>query len=315
VTHLLASISYPTLVRIHLGPLAISPHGIGIAVGFLLGARAMLWESRKRGISDDDVYRMLTRAAMGAIVGARLVYVVNHWSEFYSGTPLYALKVWEGGLSLLGGILGAITFALPYMLGHRLSFKRVMDSAAIGLPIGIAIGRIGDLVIGDHLGKQTTFLLGYYCRGNEGSPCVPGTLVHQAALYDLFAVIPLLLFINYLRRRPRPDGTMIVAFTAWYTVERLIVDFARVDKTYFGLDGSQWTSLAFLALCLYWLAVRRKHSPVSWPVAPAAQVPAAQENPVLAGQQLDVEGNEVPARDTEPARPGGESTAGEGKEG
>src|SRR5207245_2827244 len=69
---MLAYLSYHPLVRVHLGPLSISPHGVGIAVGFLLGARLMLPAAAKRGISEEEVYGLLTRAAIGAIVGARL---------------------------------------------------------------------------------------------------------------------------------------------------------------------------------------------------------------------------------------------------
>src|SRR5256885_10548092 len=79
--HVLAAISYHPIVHVKIGPLSISPHGVGIAAGFLLGARLMLPASRKKGITDDDVYALLQRAAVGAIVGARLAYVLNHLSS------------------------------------------------------------------------------------------------------------------------------------------------------------------------------------------------------------------------------------------
>ena len=75
---MLGSISYHPIVHVHLGPLSISPHGVGIAVGFLLGARLMLPAANRQGIRDEQVYALLTRAAIGAIVGARLAYVINH---------------------------------------------------------------------------------------------------------------------------------------------------------------------------------------------------------------------------------------------
>ena len=169
---MLGFISYNPIVKVHLGPLAISPHGVGIAVGFLLGARLMLPAAKRRGIDEDAVYSLLTRAAIGAIVGARLAYVVNHLGDY--NHPLDVLKVWEGGISLLGGFFGAILVALPRMRALRLSFWKVMDAAAPGMALGVIVGRIGDLIVGDHLGKVTGFFLGYRCPPNIGdtaSPC------------------------------------------------------------------------------------------------------------------------------------------------
>ena len=114
VQALVAAISYDPIVHIPIGPLRLSPHGIGIAVGFLLGARLMLPEAKRKGISEEAVYTVLIRAAIGAMVGARLAYVVNHIGD-YADRPLDIFKVWEGGISLLGGIFGAIILALPLM--------------------------------------------------------------------------------------------------------------------------------------------------------------------------------------------------------
>ncbi len=205
----LAVISYDPLVRIHLGPLSISPHGIGIAIGFLIGARFMLPESRKRGIPDEEVYPLFTRAAIGAIIGARVAYVINHFSEYDS--VLDILKVWEGGISLLGGITGAVLLAVPRMKKRKLSFWKIMDAAAPGVALGIVVGRIGDLIIADHLGKTTDFFLGYRCppAGVEvGSPCVPGTIVHQTALYDQILAFVLLLVLLRLRKKVRPSEAL-----------------------------------------------------------------------------------------------------------
>lgn len=255
----LAAISYDPIVRVHIGPLSISPHGVGIAVGFLIGARFMLPESRKRGIPDEEVYPLFTRAAIGAIIGARLAYVVNHASDYDS--ILDVLRVWKGGISLLGGITGAVLLAVPRMKARRLSFWKVMDAAAPGLALGIVVGRIGDLIIGDHLGKTTDFFLGYRCppAGVEvGSPCVPGTVVHQTALYDQILAFVLLIVLLRLRKRVHYDGFLAMVFVAWYACNRLVEDFLREDLRHFGLTGSQWWALTMLLLSLYGLLVLRR---------------------------------------------------------
>ena len=254
---MLGYLSYHPVVRVHLGPLSISPHGVGIAVGFLLGARLMTPAAEKRGISPELAYSLVTRAAIGAVVGARVAYVVNHLGEYRSIGDVFA--VWKGGISLLGGIFGAILLGIPKMRSERLSFWKVMDAAAPGMALGITVGRIGDLIVADHLGKVTTFFLGYRCPDvMTASPCVPGTVVHQTALYDLLLTLPLLLLLLWLRRRPHYDGFLILMFAAWYPVVRILEDFLRTDVRHFGLTGSQITSIVTLVASLSVLLWRRR---------------------------------------------------------
>src|SRR5688572_26731225 len=256
----LAAISYDPIVHIDLGPLDLSPHGVGIALGFLLGARLMLPRARQHGIADDDVYALLTRAAVGAIVGARLAYFVNHYGEYDSVLDLF--RVWEGGISLLGGFFGAILLALPEMRKRKLGFWKVMDAAAPGMALGVVIGRIGDLIVADHLGKATDFFLGYRCpppNVDTASPCL-GEVVHQTALYDLLMTSVLLAALLLLRRRPRYPGFLIAVFGVWYGVQRVIEDFLREDTRHLGdtLTGSQITAiLTILVAGWHLLFVRR----------------------------------------------------------
>jgi phosphatidylglycerol:prolipoprotein diacylglycerol transferase len=252
---LLGAISYDPIVHVNIGPLSISPHGVGIAVGFLLGARLMLPEANRKGIRDEQVYALLTRAAIGAIIGARLAYVINHAGEYESVLDVF--KVWQGGISLLGGFTGAILLALPKMRSERLSFWKVMDAAAPGMALGVVVGRIGDLIVADHLGKTTDFFLGYRCPdAATASPCAgssqglsAGTVVHQTALYDLISTTLLLAFLLRLRRKPRYDGFLIFVFAVWYGAMRIVEDFLREDTRHFGLTGSQWSSIAVVLVC------------------------------------------------------------------
>jgi phosphatidylglycerol---prolipoprotein diacylglyceryl transferase len=261
---LLAYLRYNPLVRIDIGPLSISPHGVGIAVGFLLGSFFFLKWCRRAGLTDDQVYSLVNRAAVGSIVGARVAYVINHPADF--SNPLEIFAVWKGGISLLGGIAGAVLAGVPKIRSEGLSFWKVMDLAVPGVTMGIVIGRIGDLVIADHLGKPTSFFLGYVCpRVPTGSPCLapPGQAVHQPALYDLFSASLLLVVLLLLRRRTPPgqphyDGFLTMVFGAWYGAGRFIEDFFRIDVTHgTGLTGSQWTALTVSLVCLFGLLVGR----------------------------------------------------------
>jgi phosphatidylglycerol---prolipoprotein diacylglyceryl transferase len=279
----LASIGWPVLDRVHIGSkFAISPHGVGIAIGFLLGSWWTLREGAKRGVREEHLSSMLFWALIGTIVGARLFYVIAHLSEFSSFTEM--LKVYNGGISLLGGIAGALAFAYPIMRRHGYRFLQVLDSAAIGFPFGIFTGRIGDLIIGDHLGKPTDMpwafayhggkLSGFTCTtsgcvetlgrtgqqlrigpgkaqlfGADGSLLGAGAGIHQTALYDFLICFVLFLFVLLvMTRRPYREGTLIMVFAIGYGLGRLGTDFLRVDKRFFGLTGSQWAAASVAAL-------------------------------------------------------------------
>ena len=296
---MLGYITYHPIVHVHIGPLSISPHGVGIAVGFLLGARLMLPAANRAGIRDEQVYALLTRAAIGAIVGARLAYVLNHLGDYSSVTEVF--KVWHGGISLLGGFVGAILLALPKMRSERLSFWKIMDAAAPGMALGVIIGRIGDLIVADHLGKRTSFFLGYKCPPlsvSTASPCnghgqgvnVPGAVVHHTALYDFVSTIFLLALLLRLRKKRRYDGFLIFLFAVWYGSMRIVEDFLREDVRHFGLTGSQWSSILIVALCLGALLFLRRtprwgrwDEPPASPAEPVPDVvPTAPEPPTLA---------------------------------
>jgi phosphatidylglycerol---prolipoprotein diacylglyceryl transferase len=307
---LLALVGWPVLDRIHIGPLAISPHGLGIAVGYLAGAWWMVREGRKRGLDEEKVGSILLWALIGAIVGARFFYVLGHLGDFESFTDM--LAIWRGGISLVGGIFGAMAFAYPFMRRYGYRFLQVMDSAAIGLAFGIMVGRIGDLVIGDHLGKPTDFLLGWAYRGGtlpgpwqgsaesgewvarleegytetlsrEGSRLLQGDQlvsqgpgIHQTALYDLLIAGALFLFLLWLNRRPRREGILILTFGIWYGAGRIITDFLRIDKTWlFGLTGSQWASVGVIAISLLvLLRFAMRPLPAEGVAEPEEQTPA-----------------------------------------
>ncbi len=95
---ILGSIGWPVLDRIRIGSwFAVSPHGLGIAIGFMIGAALLTKLAPRRGVSDEHISTMIFWALIGAIVGARLFYVIAHLSDFAS--PLEWLQVWKGGIS------------------------------------------------------------------------------------------------------------------------------------------------------------------------------------------------------------------------
>jgi phosphatidylglycerol:prolipoprotein diacylglycerol transferase len=301
----IASVGWKVLDRFHiLGPFAISPHGVGIAAGYLAGALILAREGPKRGVPERVVNSIAFWGLIGAIVGARVGYVITHVSQFANIGDV--LAVYNGGISLVGGIIGWVLVAIPLIRANRLSILNTFDAAAMPLAVGVVIGRIGDLIIGDHLGTPTNFFLAFrYWGGNlAGYTCTNGSCsiqlahgrsqtithagatlysptfdvvargvgVNQTAMYDWLSAMGLTLFLLWMMRRHHRVGVLTMGFVIWYAAARVITDFLRVENRFLGLTGSQWASLAAIALCIGVL-VRIRRAPVDAsapvPVPPA----------------------------------------------
>lgn len=287
---MLAALSWPILERIPLvGDAAISPHGIGVAAGFLLGGWVMTRRARRHGVGaevddvGDAIAQLLTWVGVGAILGARGFYVLNHLDAF-ADDPLSALAIWQGGLTLLGGITGGAFAGLLFVRREGWRAGLLLDAAAPGLAAGIAVGRFGDLAIGDHIGAPAPdFPLAWRCTGNLWEPTsnslghvppqpYPDTIVPvqgcfdvpviQTALFDVLAATATLLVIVAVERwvRHRPVGTLAATFVATYGTGRLVFDLFREDLRHAGLTASQWTALAAAVLAIAWLTWARRQA-------------------------------------------------------
>lgn len=227
---MVAYLSWRAVTAIHLGPLTLRPHGILIAVGFLAGAYLTRRYARARGISDEQLWRVLGWALVGGLVGMRLAWVAGHWRELHD--PMEVLAIWHGGMSLIGGLVGAVAVGLPIAMREKLPVLPTLDAVAPGLALGIAIGRISDLIIGDHLGKPTGLPWGFRYAGADhplaGAPPF-GTVVHPVALYDLVFTTLLLVGLIRFLRKPRAPGSAIALFALWYATFRLASDFLRTE--------------------------------------------------------------------------------------
>ena len=297
----LASVGWPVLDRIRFGgDFGISPHGIGIAVGFAVGAWLFTRLAVRRGVPEDAANSVVFWSAIAAVIGARVGYVIAHVSDFAS--PLDWFKIWEGGISLLGGIAGA-TIANAVNIkrqAYRFRFFRIADDVAPGLALGITVGRIGDLIIGDHLGKPTSWLLAWTYEGGTLAPpfhCTRGTCtadlqgdfvetigrsgavlreggevvargvgIHQTAMYDMLLAGLLFAFLWWFIRSPRREGVAALSFAVAYGGIRLLEDSLRIDKRFGPFTGSQWTALTVALVSvglLVWWAITKRRGPTT----------------------------------------------------
>jgi phosphatidylglycerol:prolipoprotein diacylglycerol transferase len=289
VRQVLAAIPYETFPEISLGPLTIRTFGLMVALGIVLGASLAGRYVERYGVVRDRVLSFATRMVVVGLIGARLTWVVTHWSEIDS--PVDVIAVWEGGLQFSGGFVAALAYAWPALRAwHPLDRWRLLDGLALGLTVGLALGRVGCYSVGEHLGGPTEFALATRYEGGDTreGPLVIGQVVHNTSLYEFLhlAVLAALLGWLLVRRRPTP-GVALGVFTLWYGVARFLTDFLRVfDDTAMGLTGAQWLCLALVPAGL-WLLLR---------------APARAE--VLAAAQAERDAEEATAYEDEAAERG-----------
>ena len=278
----------PTLL--HLGPVLITWHGFFTAVGTLVGIwLAVRWATRA-GYTEDDTFSVAMWGVIGAIVGARLFHVIDQW-DFYARDPISILKVNEGGLAIYGTIVGGPLAGAIYAWRRGLNVPRLADVAAPPLILGMAIGRIGDIINGEHHGAHAAGFPLAVVYTNPNTLGELGVPVHLAVGYELvmdLVIFGLLVWLarglvrgqsgrwqfSWQPRYPR-DGMLFWIYTGLYSLGRFFIQFYRVD-TPFALGLSQAQLLSILtAMVAVWALVyqanRARRAGAERPVPAAAQ--------------------------------------------
>lgn len=278
---MLAEISYPPIPIFEVGPVRLSLHGLMAGVGFVVGAMLMIREARRRGFDEDKITSVLSWALVGSLLGARYFTVPAHLDEGL----VEALKPF-GTFSIMGGFAGGILVGWWRMRRLGLDVPAHMDMASFGLAMGTVLGRVGDLLIVEHLGGRTDFFLGYLVKpGYDLAPQHDGleTLCetmgecgpyHHAGLYDLLGAAVLLGLLYLVARRWSSVryGVLFFMWAAWYGFQRFLIDFARntdlpgADATIGPFTWNQMmgllAGLGALAMAA-WIALRRRVPVVS----------------------------------------------------
>jgi phosphatidylglycerol:prolipoprotein diacylglycerol transferase len=250
-------------------PLQITWHGFFTAVGTLVGIwLAVRWATRS-GFTEDDTFSVAMWGVVGAIVGARLFHVIDQW-DIYSKDPLMILRINEGGLAIYGTIVGGPVAGALYAWRRGLNVARLADIAAIPLVLGMAIGRIGDIINGEHHGVAAP---GFPLAVIYSHPNTLGELnkpVHLAVGYEMlldlavFAVCVWLVrgfargadgkwHFQWQPRYPR-DGMLFWIYLGLYSLGRFFVQFYRVDTAFaMGLSQAQLLSVLTAMVAVWFL--------------------------------------------------------------
>ena len=266
----------PVLLR--LGPLVITWHGFFTSAGVLAGIWLATRLGVERGFSEDDIMSVALWGVVGGIVGARLMHVVDQW-DYYIQDPLAILRVNEGGLAIWGSVIGGPLGGAIYARIRGFPITRLLDIGGLGLILGMAIGRLGDVINGEHHGADATvpWAVRYTHPNTLGDLQVP---VHLAVGYELIWDLLILgVCMWMLARRVLPrHGMVFWSVVALYSLGRFFIQFFRLDTPFlWGLSQAQLLSFAIGAVAV-WILVYQTASSRREP--PAYDEDDAEPGPV-----------------------------------
>ncbi len=239
---------------IHLGPLQLSWHGLMIAVGIVAGGWLATAYARERGLDRERVIDLIVVVALAGIVGARLFYLAEHGD-------LLRPSEWLGtfGFSIYGAVILGPLAAAAYMRWRGLGM-RYLDALAAGFPLGLLVGRTGDLINGEHHGPASDLPWAVQNSHPDALTPDPDLAYHSGGLYEMALGLAMLGVIWPLRHRFRRAGMLFWAVIALYSAGRFAMFFYRSDSAdvALSLNSAQWTSLALLAAAAAaaWLTAR-----------------------------------------------------------
>ena len=258
----------PNLFRV--GPFLITWHGVFAVLGILAGARLGLWLLSKDGI---DVSRGADGVAWMVVVGligARLLYV---WENFklFSGQLGRIFLITEGGISQWGGLFGAMVGAYIWARRNAYSYWKIIDASGAATMIGLAIGRIGDVINGEHHGTPTTLPWGveYVNADTLGQP---GLVVHPEVAYEMVLTLVILGALLPFHQRLKTKltaGVLGLIYLGLYGAGRFFLSYLRTDPAAFaGLRQAQLASLVMVVIAVVAIPILIRRAHAAGPPAP-----------------------------------------------
>ncbi len=223
----------PNITQI--GGLLLTWHGLFTAIGIFAGVRLSLELVKIVDYDYDDAYTLALVGVLSGIVGARLLFVFEHWDSF-SNDPVAILRITEGGISIWGAILGGVSGGLVFGLWRGYPVARGLDLASFGIILGQAVGRLGDLVNGEHLAKASELPWAVFYTHEDSPAFVHSLLVgphHPATTYELLGDLVILgaLFVLLFRVFWHKPGLTFCCYLVGYAVMRFFLTYLRIDSS------------------------------------------------------------------------------------
>ncbi len=244
----------PDPVALAVGPLKLHWYGLMYLVGFV----AAWWLGRRRasrpesGWTPQQVDDLVLYSVLGVVLGGRLGYMLFYGTAQLASDPLSLFRVWQGGMSFHGGLVGVLIAVALLGRRYRMGFLQVSDFLAPLVPLGLGAGRIGNFINGELWGRPTEAAWGMqlpclrfpdHCpAGGDWSAPVHPSQLYEAGLEGVALFLILWLF----SRRPRPTGAVSGLFLVGYGVFRFLVELVRQPDAHLGYLAWGWLTMGQL---------------------------------------------------------------------
>ncbi len=244
----------PILLKI--GFIELRWYGLMYVIAFILAYFFILKFSKKFGLelSKDDVGDFILYAVIFMVICARLIEVLFYHPGYYISNPLKIIAIWEGGLSFHGGLLGLVLAGWLFSKKKKISFLKLADLVSLPAVLGLMLGRLGNFINGELVGRVSNVPWCVYFRGYEGCR-------HPSQLYEAVKNLAIFFIIFPMRGKKR-DGFIFFLFLILYAVFRSVIEqFWRMPERYIlGLTEGQFLNVFILIIGLVgmWWIYRKK---------------------------------------------------------
>jgi prolipoprotein diacylglyceryl transferase len=273
-------------------------HGLFTALGVIIGVAVSTAFARRAGYQEDTIYNVALCLVIGGIVGARSLYVIENWSDF-NDDLINIIRVNTGGISIYGALIGGAIGAWLYAIIRKVpNIPRGADIAALGATLGMAVGRIGDIINGEHFASDTSLPWGVvYTHQNSPSFIRFGgatEVQHPAVGYEMIGDLVIFGIILLIYLNVRRAGITFFAWVFLYGLLRTLVSFLRLDDIVFlGLRTAQLIGIGAMVVGIGGMLYLLWKSPEEEGTGRAARrrmlrerpAPAVQEGPGLAAPE------------------------------
>ena len=295
-----------------IGPLSFHYYGLLIALGLILAVLYAWKRSKEFGIRADDLTDGVLWIVPFSVICARLYYCVFKWED-YASDPLSILYIWNGGLAIYGGVIGAVVGVTVFAKARKIKLPALLDIVALGFLIGQCIGRWGNFFNREAFGAETDWFLR---MGLLNSATGEVTYHHPTFLYESVWNLIGFVILHFASKKRKYDGQIALGYVAWYGFGRTVIEALRTDSLYWGeFRVSQLLAAVscFAAAMVLLIMMVREHDPEKLFVNQVAtkEAEAAEEEEAEAAEEAEAEetpAEEEPAEEAEEAEDAEEAT-------